>query len=103
MASILKQVLPEGATLELLDAVTEEMGVDADPPKGMIVHTHYSENGEIHIFDIWESEADYRDFAENRLGPAMAKVAQQHGVTLPAPGDAGGPEVVAVHRVVRGR
>lgn len=103
MASILRQVLPEGATLELLDAVTEEMGVDADPPKGMIVHVHYSENGKVHIFDIWESEADYQDFAEKRLGPAMAKVAQQHGVTPPAPSDEGAPEVVPAHRVVRGR
>jgi hypothetical protein len=102
MASILKQVLPDVATLELLDAVTEEMGVDADPPKGMIVHVHYEENGQIHIFDIWDSEADYQDFAENRLGPAMAKVAQQQGVPLPPP-DAGGPDVVPAHRVVRGR
>jgi hypothetical protein len=103
MASIMKQVLPEGATLELLDAVTEEMGVDADPPKGMIVHVHYAENGQTHIFDIWESEADYRDFADNRLGPAMAKVIQAQGAALPEPSGDGGPDVVPAHRVVRGR
>src|SRR4051812_28040593 len=104
MASILKQVLPDFATLEMLDAVTEEMGVDSDPPKGMIVHTHYSENGQVHIFDIWESEADYRDFAEKRLGPAMAKVLEAQGVTAPGPGDDGPePDVVPAHRVVRGR
>lgn len=103
MPSILKQIMPEGASLELLDAVTEEMGVDADPPKGLIVHTHYSEGGQVHIFDIWESESDYRDFAEHRLGPAMAKVAQQQGVTLPMPTDDAPQPVVDAHRVVRGR
>ena len=102
MPCIMKQVMPEGVSLEVLDAVTDEMGVDADPPKGLIVHTHYSEGGQIHIFDIWESESDYRDFAEHRLGPAMAKVAQQHGLTLPGePGD-GSQAVVDAHRVVRG-
>jgi hypothetical protein len=103
MPSILKQTMPEGASLDLLDAVTEEMGVDADPPKGLIVHTHYSEGGQVHIFDIWESESDYREFAESRLGPAMAKVAQERGVTLPTPAGDAQESTVDAHRVVRGR
>jgi hypothetical protein len=103
MPSIVKQTLPEGVSLEILDAVTVEMNVDADPPAGMIVHTHYAEGGRIHIFDVWESESDYRTFAEQRLAPAMAKVAEQHGMTPPG-GPAGNPmDVVDVHRVVRGR
>jgi hypothetical protein len=103
MPSIVKQTLPEGVSLEILDAVTVEMNVDTDPPKGMIVHTHYSEGGHVRIFDVWENESDYRAFAEQRLAPAMAKVAEAHGMTPP-----GGPsgdrlDVVDVHRVVRGR
>jgi hypothetical protein len=102
MPCILTGTVPEGVSLEVLDAVTEEMGVDADPPKGMIVHAHYSEGGQVHIFDIWESLSDYETFVETRLNPAMAKVAQAHGMTAPPPGN-DPPTPVDVHRVVRGR
>jgi len=103
MTSIVKQTLPEGVTLEMLDAVTVEMNVDANPPKGLIVHTHYAEGDKIHIFDVWETEPDYRAFAQDRLAPAMAKVAERNN--MPAPGGpTGSPmDVVEVHRVVRGR
>ena len=104
MASIMMQTMPEGVSLELLDAVTEEMQVDRDPPKGMIVHTHYEQGGQVHIFDIWEQESDYREFAEKRLGPAMSKVAERHGMAPPTPADAASePFTTAAHRVVRGR
>jgi hypothetical protein len=103
MPSIVKQTLPEGVSLEILDAVAVEMNVDADPPPGMIVHTHYAEGGQVHIFDVWENESDYRTFAEHRLAPAMARVAEAHGLTPPG-GPSGEPmDVVDVHRMVRGR
>lgn len=103
MPSIVKQTLPEGVSLEILDAVTDEMNVASDPPTGMIVHTHYAEGGQVHIFDVWESESDYRAFAEKRLAPAMAKVAAQRGMTPPG-GPSGNPmDVFEAHRVVRGR
>lgn len=103
MPSIVKQTLPDGVTLDMLDAVAEEMGVDANPPKGLIVHTHYAEGDKVHIFDVWESEPDYRAFAEERLAPAMAKVAERNNMSAPG-GPSGDPmDVVAVHRIVRGR
>jgi hypothetical protein len=103
MTSIIKQTLPEGVTLEMLDAVTVEMNVDANPPKGLIVHTHYAEDDKIHIFDVWETEPDYRAFAQDRLGPAMAKVAERNNMSPPG-GPTGNPmDVVEVHRLVRGR
>lgn len=103
MATIVRQTLPEGVSLELLDAVTEEMGVDGDPPKGMIVHTHYAEGGRVHIFDVWETADDYRQFAQSRLGPAMAKVAASHDMPAPTPPSDGGDNLLEVHRVVRGK
>jgi len=103
MTSIVKQTLPEGVTLEMLDAVTVEMDVEANPPTGLIVHTHYAEDGKIHIFDVWETELDYRTFAQDRLGPAMAKVAERNNMSPPG-GPTGNPmDVVEVHRLVRGR
>ena len=83
--------------------MTAETNVDTDPPKGMIVHTHYSEGGQVHISDVWENESDYRTFAEQRLAPAMAKVAEAHGMTPPAGPGGNRMDVVDVHRVVRGR
>jgi len=103
MTSIVRQTLPEGVTLEMLDAVTVEMNADADPPKGLIVHTHYAEDDKIHIFDVWETEPDYRAFAQDRLAPAMAKVAERNNMSPPG-GPTGNPmDVVEVHRLVRGR
>ncbi|MDQ1698592.1 MAG: hypothetical protein QOG34_455, partial [Frankiaceae bacterium] len=60
MTTIVKQTLPDGITLDMLDAVAEEMNVETNPPKGLIVHTHYAEDDKVHIFDVWESEPDYR-------------------------------------------
>ena len=102
MAIVFRQVMRAGVPIEMLDAVTKEMGVDADPPPGMIVHTHFEQDGRVHILDVWESEEAHQHFAESRLGPAMAKVAADNGID---PAAAGEPEssVVEVHRLVRGR
>ena len=50
-----------------------------------------------------ETEPDYRAFAQDRLGPAMAKVAERNHL-IPPGGPTGNPmDVVEVHRLVRGR
>jgi hypothetical protein len=102
VAIIFTQTMPEGVPLELLDAVAEEMGVHADPPVGLIVHTHFEEDGRVRIVDVWESAESHQKFVEERLGPAMAKVAAQRGIDM---AQAGQPEssVTEVHFVVRGR
>jgi hypothetical protein len=41
MAVLIEDVFPVGVTIELLDAVTDEMGVDAELPPGGIVHVHF--------------------------------------------------------------
>jgi hypothetical protein len=101
MAIVFTQTLPEGVPIEMIDAVTEEMGVDSDPPAGLIVHTHFEEGGRAKIVDVWESAEAHAKFVEGRLGPAFRTVAERHGVDLDAAGE---PEtsVVEVHRIVRG-
>jgi hypothetical protein len=101
MSVIMKQVMPAGVPLTMLDAVTEEMGVDSSPPEGMIVHTHYEQDGQAHILDVWETAEAHQTFVESRLMPAMSKVAEAQGFDLAAVGP---PDVVftEVHRVVRG-
>jgi hypothetical protein len=100
MAVIIKQTMPVEASLEMLDAVSKEMGVNEDPPAGLIVHTHYQDDGHVHVLDVWESAEAHRMFAQQRLGPAVQTVTERHGV-LPA----AAPEVTVtqVHAYVRGR
>ncbi len=80
------------------DAVTDKIGVDANPPEGMIVHTAgFSEDGTFRIFDVWESSEQMERFDEERLGPAIQEVMG---------GDGGEPNRRAqyeLHHLVRGR
>ena len=62
MATLMRQTLPEGVPVEMLDAVTKEMNVDNDPPPGMIVHVHYFDQGRARVVDVWESQDDYQRF-----------------------------------------
>lgn len=89
MPSIVKQTLPDGVSLEIPDAATVEMNVDADLPSGKIAQTHYVEGAQVHTLGVWESESDYRAFSEQRLWSAMAKVAGQPGVRSNGPLPAG--------------
>lgn len=100
MAVIMQQTLPSGVPIEMLDAVSDEMGVDESPPDGMIVHTHFEQDGRVQVIDVWDTADQYRKFVELRLMPAMGKVAAARSFELPP----GGPEptFIEVHRVVRG-
>ena len=82
MAVIMNQTMPEGTPIEMLDGVTEVMGVKANPPAGLILHVHYEEGGRVRITDVWESEQAYQTFREQRLMPAMEKVAADNGMDM---------------------
>lgn len=101
MTILFTQIMPAGVPIEMLDAVTEEMGVDNDPPDGLIVHTHFEKDGRAQIVDVWESAEAHQRFADSRLNAAMGKVAARQGFDL---AQAGEPEVsiTTVHRMVRG-
>jgi len=100
MAVLIEDVFPVGVTNELLDAVTDEMGVDATLPPGGILHVHFEKDGRAHGVDVWESVEAYEQFVQSTLMPAMAKVAAARGLD---PSKMGEPEVTVteVHRVVR--
>ena len=100
MAVLVELVFPAAFTIEMIDAVTDEMGVDAQVPAGAIVHVHYEKDGRVHGVDVWESAEALQKFTESILQPAIGKVAAAHGVDL---SQAGEPEmsVTEVHRLVR--
>jgi hypothetical protein len=102
MTVILQQTMPEGMTLEFLDDVTREMGVESDPPAGLVLHTHFEEDGRIRVVDVWDSREAYEEFQQSRLMPAGEKVMANRGMQLP---DMPQPDmsILPVHGVVRGR
>ena len=82
MPVVLYQKMPPDTTLEMIEAVTQEMDVHAVPPSGLIVHTVVQVGGRLTIIDVWESQEDFDKFAESRLGPAFATVAARMGVDM---------------------
>jgi len=99
VAVIMIQTLPDGVPIAMLDAVTVKMDVKANPPDGLIVHTHYEDEGRVRVMDVWESEKAFRTFQQERLMPAMQQVASENGMDL---GDQPEHRVVEVHDLVRG-
>ncbi len=82
MAVLLEQVMPEGVDVAFLDDVTKEMGVETNPPEGLIVHVRFMESGRARVVDVWQSAEALEEFRQSRLMPALQKVAQERGVDL---------------------
>ena len=101
MPIVLYQKMPPAATIEMIEAVTDEMDVRTLPPNGLIVHTAVNIGGRLTIIDVWESQDDWEKFSESRLGPAFATVAARMGVDL---SQAGEPEtqILEVLSIVHG-
>jgi hypothetical protein len=99
VAILVEAVFPAAITIEVIDAVTDEMDVDAHLPAGGISHVHYEKDGRVHGVDVWESAEAFQTFAESTLQPAMGKVAAARGIDLSRAGE---PEfsITEVHRVV---
>jgi hypothetical protein len=99
MAVLIEDVFPVGVTIELPDAVTDEMGVDKLPPGG-IVPVHFEKDGLAHGVDVWDSVEAYQQFVQSTVMPAMGKVAAARGLD---PSKMGEPEatITEVHRLVR--
>ena len=100
MAILVEQVFPAAVTMQMIDAVTDEMDVDTHLPAGVLVHVHYEKDGRVRGVDVWESAEAFQRFTELTLQPTIGRVAAAQGIDL---GQAGEPEVsiTEVHRLVR--
>ena len=56
MAVLMTQDL-QGANREVVEAVSDDLGVFDNPPAGLIAHVLTETDGGIRAVDIWESEA----------------------------------------------
>lgn len=80
MAITMTMVIP--GTKDLYDGVNAEMGIGPSAlPDGLIAHYASVTPGGIRIFDVWESQAAWDTFAQEKLGPAVAKLTDGHGST----------------------
>jgi hypothetical protein len=100
MAILLDQVMPDGVDVAMLDEVTTEMGVEANPPEGMIVHVHFMEKGRARVVDVWESAEQLEQFRQSRLTPAIQKVSERRGVSMDQQPET---NITEVATIVRGR
>jgi hypothetical protein len=72
-------------------AISELEAAGAGSPKGRTMHYALESDGAVHVFDIWESQADFDAFGET-LVPILTGL----GVSLNA------PMVATVHNAIAG-
>ncbi|HEX8084806.1 MAG TPA: hypothetical protein VF529_10995 [Solirubrobacteraceae bacterium] len=89
--SIVVRHQPKGLTREQYDEVSRRMeGAGNWPPEGMEMHVLFGEEGDMRVSEIWDSEEQFRAFAEHLL-PILDEVGIPHGE----------PEVHEVHELQR--
>jgi hypothetical protein len=88
----------EGMDLDAYDAVGAEVGTD-DLPAGAILHAAGMYDGKLRVIEVWESEAAYRRFRDERLVPAIEKVAGADAVSSDWPPP--GLEAMDVHNTIK--
>jgi hypothetical protein len=66
-------------------SVAKAVGVDDNPPAGLIVHAAGEEDGKWRSVDVWESEAAYQRFREDRLMPAVREVMGEAAIAAGPP------------------
>jgi hypothetical protein len=79
---------------------SKRLNTDETPPAGLIAHVLTDIPGGIRAVDIWESEADFQTFVEERLMPMSKQLAQERGLSLEGIGQ---PTFVEAYDVFVGR
>ncbi len=73
-----------GGTQQQYDATHGHMGIEDDPPEGMIFHSAGPIDGGWGVIDFWESREAFERFIEGRFQPALQELGDR---TLPGPPD----------------
>ncbi len=75
MPVVMMVEIPEGDA-DFYDAVMEALDWDnSEKPVGFISHLAGPGPNGWTVIDVWESEADFNNFAQSRLGAALAEAA----------------------------
>ncbi len=65
---------PEGVGADQYDAISGEMGIENEPPEGMIFHSAGELEGRFQVFNVWETPEHAERFVTDRLRPAQVEV-----------------------------
>ena len=72
--------LPEGVGAEQYDAISAELGIDKEPPEGLIFHSAGMLDGRFQVFNVWETPEHAERFVTDRLRPAQVAVMGEEAV-----------------------
>jgi hypothetical protein len=72
-------------TTDQYDQIDAAFDVKANPPDGFIAHSCEDAGGKVRIRDLWESAEAFGAFAENTIGPTMAKTLGDDAPEVPEP------------------
>ena len=64
----------DGGTQEQYQSVHGKLGVEENPPEGMIFHSAGPIDGGWGVIDFWESRDAFDRFAQSRLQPALGEL-----------------------------
>ena len=65
---------PEGMGASEYDAVREKLGLQDEPPEGLIFHSAGELEGRFQVFNLWETPEHAERFVTDRLRPAQVEV-----------------------------
>jgi len=83
---------PSGFSAATYDAVIKRLeDAGAGAPAGRLYHVAWESDGQIQVFDVWESQESFEAFGETLI-PIMAEFGA----------DPGQPQVSMVHNIVPG-
>jgi hypothetical protein len=71
-------------TQEQYDAIHSHLGIEENPPDGLIFHSAGPIEEGLGVLDIWESRGHFDRFQQDRLGPAIGELGEQ---AMPNPPD----------------
>lgn len=72
MATVMLMHWPE-VSKEQYEQVRKDVRWETDVPKGAKYHVSWFDNG-LHVLDVWETQADFERFSQERLGPVVQKI-----------------------------
>ncbi|HEX6753891.1 MAG TPA: hypothetical protein VF093_09955 [Solirubrobacterales bacterium] len=85
-----------GGTQEQYEAVNAHLGVEQNPPEGLIFHSAGPMEGGWNVIDFWESREAFDRFLEGRLGPGIQELGDQ------APPNPPNIKEFPVHNIIKG-
>ena len=73
------------ATWEDYERVQKAIGIADNPPEGLILHAAGEEDGRWRMVNVWESEAAFERFRDERLMPAVREAMGEAAIAAGPP------------------